>query len=125
MDVLIEATNIQELKQNYKRLANLFHPDRGGDPVQMQKLNSLYNSCIQKLKYLTQNAKEDLTEIKPGHRIYVNGTPCEVLEVKKDSFRVVAIGRNRQAVFNKFTGVGKYNKRLKASLDPNKNKPRL
>ena len=55
--------------------------------------------------------------VSVGDTVFVNGTEGEVTEVSDLSFRVVAKGRARQAIFNKLGGKGKYNKRLNASYD--------
>ncbi|OUS29780.1 hypothetical protein A9Q99_08095 [Gammaproteobacteria bacterium 45_16_T64] len=59
----------------------------------------------------------DFRHVRVGETLYVNGTECEVLCVKTDSFRIVAKGRARQAIFSKEGGRGKYNPRLHASYD--------
>lgn len=57
---------------------------------------------------------DDFTDIAIGMTVYVNGTRWEVLAIYKETFRVVAIGRSRQAQFYKETGVGRFNPRLVA-----------
>ena len=41
---------IEDLKAQYKRLAMAHHPDRGGSTVDMQEINSEYDSLFQRLK---------------------------------------------------------------------------
>lgn len=118
MDLLLSARTMPELKLAYKKLANTFHPDRGGDIAMMQKINDLYQNCINKLKI--SQTENDFSNLQVGMTVYVNGTPCEVLAVNKDTFRVVAKGRSRQAIFDKQSGIGRFNSRLRASFNPEK-----
>jgi len=64
-----------------------------------------------------ENSAIDFRRVKMGETVFVNGTEGEVTEVGRSSFRVVAKGRARQAIFNKNGGKGKYNKGLNASYD--------
>lgn len=111
MNSLTRAKTVTELKGNYRKLANRYHPDRGGDTMTMQKINTLYKSLLSSLK---ANNYDDFTDIAIGMTVYVNGTQCEVLGIYKDTFRVVAVGRTRQAQFYKDSGVGRFNSRLVA-----------
>jgi len=111
MDLLARSKTIKELKGNYRKLASQYHPDRGGDTFIMQKINTLYKSMLSQMKY--QNY-DDFTDIMVGMFVYINGTESEVLAVYQDTFRVVALGRTRQAQFYKDTGIGRFNTRLVA-----------
>ncbi|MBV1920675.1 MAG: J domain-containing protein [Pseudomonadales bacterium] len=71
----------------------------------------------------TDSASLDFQNVSVGETVFVNGTEGEVTEVSDLSFRVVAKGRARQAIFNKIGGKGKYNQRLNASYD-NRHKKR-
>lgn len=42
---------LQELKKEYKRLAMLFHPDRGGDVATMQEINRLYAELFEGMRH--------------------------------------------------------------------------
>lgn len=45
-----DCTNVDEVKSKYKKLAFLFHPDRGGDTATMQEINAQYKFiCINKV----------------------------------------------------------------------------
>jgi len=65
----------------------------------------------------TASKSLDFQNVSVGDTVFVNGTEGEVTEVSALSFRIVAKGRARQAIFNKLGGKGKYNKRLNASYD--------
>lgn len=41
---------LEDLKKQYKRLAMVHHPDRGGDTRDMQEINSEYDQLFQQLK---------------------------------------------------------------------------
>lgn len=109
MNILASSKTVTELKSNYRKLANQYHPDRGGDT--MQKINTLYKSMLSTMK---NQHYDDFTDIAVGMTVYVNGTHCEVLAIHKDTFRVVATGRTKQAQFYKDTSIGRFNSRLVA-----------
>ncbi len=111
MNILANSKTVTELKGNYRKLASQYHPDRGGDTNTMQKINTLYKSMLSAMK---SQHYDDFTDIAVGMTVYVNGTPCEVLATYKETFRVLAIGRARQAQFYKGTGIGRFNARLVA-----------
>jgi hypothetical protein len=137
-----DITSAAELKTEYRKLAAKHHPDKGGRICDMQNINSEYHHYLSLLeKHVTSNKTQqqsrktdnihpfkaktspgtcDFSEIKTGQTVYVNGTECEVLEVRGDDFRIVAKGRNRQALINKRTGRGSLNPRLRASFTNNR-----
>ena len=119
MTDLASAQSLDELKGMYRRLVAIYHPDRGGSTLAMQKLNSEYQLLTEQLKKSEARIlAADFSRIKVGTRLYVNTTKVEVLQVERDRFRVVALGRCRQAVFCRKTGLGLYNHRQKASYFP-------
>lgn len=111
MNILASSKTVAELKGNYRKLANQYHPDRGGDTNTMQKINTLYKKILSTMK---NQHYDDFTDIAVGMTVYVNGTPSEVLATYKETFRVLAIGKTRQAQFYKSTGIGRFNTRLVA-----------
>lgn len=131
MASLAIAQTLPELKQLYRRLASIHHPDKGGCPKKMGIINKQYRIMQRRLQETSANqsryqmdsnspvsaSTEDFSSIRIGTKLYVNRTPVEVLWVSEDSFRVVASGRSRQAQFCKKTGIGR-NTRLKASFSP-------
>ncbi len=118
-----KVTTISQLKKEYRRLAALYHPDRGGDLSEMQKINKIYLDYCEKLKNSNKKCTVDFSNIALGDTVYVNGTESEVIMVTSDYFRVVAKGRTRQAVFDKKSGNGRYNGNLFASYDNRHKKP--
>lgn len=99
-----------QARLNYKRLAVMFHPDRGGDENIMREINREYDLIKRKLRKQSEN----LAFVRVGDTILVNGTECKVTAVFSKTFFARAKGRHRFAVFNKETGVGLYDEKLKA-----------
>lgn len=119
MASLAVAQTLPELKQLYRRLAALHHPDKGGCSHKMQILNKQYRIMQKRLKDSANDADistDDFSNLQIGTKLFINRTPVEVLWVNEHSFRVVAEGRSRQAQFDKRTGLGRFNSRLKASF---------
>lgn len=111
MNSLARSKTITELKGNYRKLASQYHPDRGGDTLIMQKINKQYQSMLAQMK---TKLYDDFEQVAVGMTVFVNGTKCEVLAVNADTFRVLAVGRTRQALFYKDTGIGRFNSALVA-----------
>lgn len=70
---------IEDLKAQYKRLAMTHHPDRGGNTVDMQEINSEYDSLFQRLKDIhraasgaTYTARESTAEKAEDFREIIN-----------------------------------------------------
>lgn len=126
MTAFANIDNLQDLKRAYRRLAARWHPDRGGNAAAMQQINVLYDEHRLRLaadisatdhQETSVESGVDFSALEIGYRIWVNGTECEVTAVTAHTFRVVAHGRSRQAIFDRATGIGKFNTRLKASFD--------
>lgn len=75
----MNVTTIEELKQQYKKLAFKHHPDRGGDITIMQVINAEYEALTQKLKDETTTA-QDLADFKEVIDKLVN-TPGITIEI--------------------------------------------
>jgi len=103
-----------QARLNYKRLAIMYHPDRGGNEIIMREINSEYEIVKKKLRKL----KRGLLEISVGDTVMVNGTECEVKAVFEETFIAKAKGRIRMAVFDKKTGLDIHSKKYKAKLLP-------
>jgi len=58
-----DCRSLDEVKREYKRLAMLHHPDRGGDTETMQEINKQYEQIIKNPSYgynhVSNEAKED------------------------------------------------------------------
>jgi len=126
MTTLANAESMIELKSLYRKLASIHHPDKGGNSTIMQKINNQYQIMQKRIRQATceynsngrakQASTDNFSDIKIGARIFVNNTLCEVIQVDINTFHAVAISHNRQAVFCKRTGYGKYNRKIKASF---------
>ena len=119
MATLAVAESMQQLKSLYRHYAAIHHPDKGGCHVRMQELNRQYQAMKERLKTASNDeglARNDFSNIVVGCKLYVNNTPCEVLAVSEQYFTAVAIGRNRQALFDKTTGLGRFNSKIQASF---------
>jgi preprotein translocase subunit YajC len=101
-----------QARLNYKRLAVLYHPDRGGNEEIMREINREYNEIKKQLR----KRREGLLHLKPGDRVIVNGTECEVTAVFEKTFIAKAKGRHRLAIFDKETGYAVYDKKYIARL---------
>ncbi|EGG98774.1 hypothetical protein imdm_1925 [gamma proteobacterium IMCC2047] len=120
MATLAAAASLDELKSLYRHYAAILHPDRGGSTSRMQNLNHQYRIMKKRLKQAANDERplpQSFADLCVGDQLYVNATRVEVLEIKEQTFRVVAVGRSRQATFNKHTGLGR-NPRLRASFYP-------
>lgn len=120
MATLAAAESLDELKHLYRHYAAIHHPDKGGCTSRMQNLNHQYRVMKKRLKSAANDdciCPTSFADLQIGDRLYVNATPVEVVAVNDQNFRVVALGRNRQAVFDKRTGRSR-NPRLRASFQP-------
>ena len=119
MNALMQSRSLQELKITYRKLVSTHHPDRGGNVVTMQKINESYQNMIKRFKAAaksTHKQTKNFSNVAVGDTIYVNGTECQVTSVSPREFCVMAKDSRRQARFNKVTGVGTTNSRLRASF---------
>lgn len=57
-------TTAEELKKAYRKLSMQYHPDRGGNVEDMQKVNDEYSTLFEKLKNIHTNAKGEKYESK-------------------------------------------------------------
>lgn len=104
--------NEVQARLNYKRLAVLYHPDRGGNEQIMREINQEYELIKKKLK----KKKFGLSLVEVGDMVQVNGTICEVTAVFKETFVARALGRHRFSVFDKKTGKSLYDKKFMARI---------
>jgi len=58
----------------------------------------------------------DFSNIKIGDTVWVNKTECEITYVDEIAFIAKAKGRVKSGIFDKTTGVGKYNTNYRAAL---------
>lgn len=102
----------EQLKKEYRKKALKLHPDLGGSEAEFLKLTREYKLWKKKLNL----HKNDLSQLEKGDTVFVNRTECIVTYVDKLSFIAKAKGRVKYAVFDKKTGIGKYNSNYRAAL---------
>lgn len=102
----------KQLKKEYREKAMKLHPDLGGSEAEFLKLTQEYKFWKKKLNL----HKNDLSRLEVGDTVYVNKTECEVTYVDEISFIAKARGRAKYAIFDKKTGLGKYNSNYRAAL---------
>ncbi|HKJ42536.1 MAG TPA: hypothetical protein VKA27_10615 [Sunxiuqinia sp.] len=112
MNFLAKVNSEAELNREFKRLAHICHPDKGGNVELMQQLNDEYRAMK---KYFNAHG-HDFSELKVGDTVYVNGTECMVSHVSEYAFIAKAKMKNRTAVFDKKTGRAVGNRKFRASL---------
>ena len=99
-----------DLKSLYRKLSFLYHPDKGGQVEQMQAINAEYNL----LKDTFGKFPKNLKHIKVGNFIYVNKSLCLVTKVESKLFYAKSFKTGRVAMFDKSTGYGVFNFKIRA-----------
>ena len=112
MTYLVDILSKNELKEKYRRLAFSYHPDKGGCTSIMQKINEEY-SILQDGFNTKPNS---LRELKIGHTIYVNNSECVVTDVDRKLFKAKSLATKREAYFDKSTGYGLFNFKIRANI---------
>lgn len=112
MDYFNKITNINEARLIYRRLAMLNHPDLGGNPEVMARINYEYNT----LKKSLIEPDNKLLEINPGDIVVINESQSIVVSVSENTFIARSKVTNRQAVFNLKTGICISNPKFKTEL---------
>lgn len=112
MEFLNNIKSEKDLNREFKRLAHICHPDKGGSVELMQQLNEEYRTMK---KYFNARG-HDFSNLKAGDTVFVNGTECTVTHVSEYAFIAKAKMKNRTAVFDKKTGRAVGNRKYRASL---------
>ena len=112
MDYFNNITNINEAKLIYRRLAMLNHPDLGGNPEVMTKINIEYKG----LKRSLETSEVNKLQLNPGDYVKINGSKSLVISVSRNTFIARSNITNRQAVFNLKTGICLSNPKFKAEI---------
>jgi preprotein translocase subunit Sec63 len=55
----INCTSIEDVKQLYKKLAMLHHPDKGGDTLTMQQINIEYQQILKDKSFSFDNEEQE------------------------------------------------------------------
>lgn len=112
MEFLANVKSENELIREFKRLAHVCHPDKGGNVELMQKLIEEYRE----MKTYFNATGHDFSKVQVGDTVFVNGTECRVTHVSEHAFIAKAKLRNRSAVFDKKSGRAVGNRKYRASL---------
>ncbi|PLX00669.1 MAG: hypothetical protein C0594_15420 [Marinilabiliales bacterium] len=110
-DILVE----KELKQKYRQLALMNHPDKGGMLEKMQKINEEYSFLISRLG----KVPDSISNVEIGNKIFVNKSECIVTGVTEKLFTAKSLRTRKVAHFDKETGFALFNFKLRASVFPN------
>lgn len=106
-------TDVKErsgLKLKYRQLSHIYHPDKGGELQKMQAINEEYNM----LKQTFGIFPKDIRKVKVGNFVYVNKSICIVFKVEDKLFYAKSFNTGRVAMFDKTTGYGLFNFKIKA-----------
>lgn len=71
---LKKSKTMKELKDTYRQLVFIFHPDRGGLTSDMQDLNSVYAEYFKILK-------DSMDKETPEYRSVKNETPSDLMDI--------------------------------------------
>ena len=112
MDYFHNITDLNEAKLIYRRLAMLNHPDLGGNPSIMAKINLEYN----RFKKSMEETMDSSQLLAPGDFVMINGSKSTVLSVSKNTFIARSKITNRQAVFSLKTGICTSNSKFRAEI---------
>ena len=96
----------------YRRLARLHHPDMGGNPEVMKRINIEFE--LIKKQHLNKTITFD--HITVGDIVIINKSISKVTAVSKKTFTAKSEYTNRCAEFSKATGVCLSNPKFIASI---------
>ncbi|MDD4191523.1 MAG: DnaJ domain-containing protein [Mangrovibacterium sp.] len=102
----------KELKKEYKKLAMIYHPDKGGSTVLMQELNREYQ--LLKEQFAHKIRRGDGLQV--GDTVFVNGTACRIIYVSRFTFIAQALRNGRTAVFDRETGFAVSSRKFRAQF---------
>ena len=101
-----------EQKLIYRRLAMLNHPDMGGNPEVMKRINIEYDQ----IKNKNHKSTSLFENICIGDSIVVNKSNSIVVAVSKNTFTAKSEYTQRHALFSKSTGICINNPKFKAII---------
>ncbi len=111
MDYFNGISNKAELKLIYRRLAMLNHPDLGGNPDVMKKINGEFQ--IAQNQFKAENAFQNL---QANDIVLVNGSSSKVIYSGEETIIIKSEITNRRAVFSKKNGQCINNPKFKITL---------
>lgn len=113
MTYFSDVTDRKDLKSKYRRLSIKNHPDKGGLVEKMQEINVEYDYLKKTFGFFPKQ----LDSVRVGNFVYVNQSTCVVLEVERKLFKVKSFKTNREAIFDKATGLGLFNFKIQAYVN--------
>lgn len=115
MSYFNNITNSNEAKLIYRRLAMLNHPDLGGNPEVMARINNEYNN----FKKSISKKPSEFETLQPGDYVIINTSKSRVISVSQNTFIARSEFSKRQAVFSIQTGICTTNPKFKAIINHN------
>ena len=100
MEYFKNITNLREATLIYRRLAMLHHPDRGGDPETMKRINLDF----QRFKSIIAGSSASFINLNVGDLVLINESNSVVTKVNSHTFQAKSLYTKREAVFCKSTG---------------------
>lgn len=112
MTYFLDVKEKADLKTKYRKLSLVYHPDKGGEVEKMQEINEEYNMLKNTFGVFPRN----LRHVKVGNFVYVNNSICIVFKVEKKLFYAKSFTSGRVAMFDKETGYGLFNFKIRAHV---------
>ena len=112
MQYFNSLSTLSEQKLIYRRLAMLNHPDMGGNPEIMKKINMEYVE----LKRQFSEKINAFENICVGDIIIINNSTSTIVSASNNTFTAKSEYTQRHAVFSKKTGICIHNPKFKASI---------
>lgn len=112
MTYFLDVQEKSALKNRYRQLSLAYHPDKGGEIEKMKAINQEYNM----LKNTFGIFPGDLRKVRVGNFVFVNKSVCIVFKVEKKLFYAKSFATGRVAMFDKTTGYGVFNFKIRAHV---------
>jgi hypothetical protein len=112
MTFLVDILSKDDLKKTYRKLAKSNHPDIGGSHNVMQRINEEYKTWEMGFSTMPKSLKE----VRVGNKIIVNKSECIVTQVEDKFFKAKSLATMREAFFDKSTGFGVFNFKIRAQV---------
>jgi hypothetical protein len=112
MTYFLDVKEKSALKNRYRQLSLVYHPDKGGEIEKMKEINQEYNI----LKHTFGVFPSDLRKVRVGNFVFVNKSVCIIFKVEKKLFYAKSFVTGRVAMFDKTTGYGLFNFKIKAHV---------
>lgn len=112
MTYFVDVKEKADLKARYRKLSLVYHPDKGGENEKMQAINREYNHLKKTFGIFPKNLKD----VRVGNFVFVNKSVCMVFKVEKKLFYAKSFTTGRIAMFDKETGYGLFNFKIRANV---------